>query len=171
MGSELTLIMNDSISSLPPLVLMEDYQNDWHKYLEAIYRYFCQDFLSSNLDFEGKRFALKRHPMTKGKEATFWHIISEGPIEEERLPDFRRCERIRWPRAIIASHNSGLVKCWRNERKGDERVVIALEDFSYLVVLADRGDFVLLWTAFCVEREHMRRKYRKEYEGYMNQKG
>lgn len=163
--------MNNKIISLPSLVLMEDYQNDWHQYLEAIYQYYRQDYITSLMNFEGKRFAVKRHPIIKGKEATFWHIISEGSIENERLPDFRRCERIRWPRAIITAHNEGFVKCWRNERKGDERVVIALEDFSYVVVLADRGEFVLLWTAFCVEREHMRQKMRKEYERYLNQKG
>ncbi len=163
--------MNDNISLLPSLVLMEDFQYDWNQYLEAIYQYFRQDFVTSTLYFEGKRFSLKRHPMIKGKEATFWHIITEGKEEDERLPDLRRCERIRWPRAMIMAHNSGLMKCWRNIRKGEERVVIALEDFSYVVVLADRGNYVLLWTAFCVERQHNRRKLRKEYEEYINQKG
>ena len=163
--------MNGNTVLLPSLVLMEDYQNDWQQYLEAIYQCFCQDFVTSKPYFEDKRFALKKHPMIKGKEATFWHIISEGKVEDERLPDLRRCERIRWPRVIITAHNSGLMKCWRNNRKGEERVVIALEDFSYVVVLADRGNYVLLWTAFCVEREHMRQKLRKEYEEYTNQKG
>ncbi|MNH30689.1 hypothetical protein D3C79_909980 [compost metagenome] len=45
-----------------------------------------------------KRLGLKRHPVIQGKEATFWHMISEGNDEAERLPDLRRCERIRWPR-------------------------------------------------------------------------
>jgi len=163
--------MNNISALLPPLVLMESYQNDWHQYLEAIYQCFSEDFIISKPHFEGKRFALKRHPMIKGKEATFWHIISEGEIESERLPDLRRCERIRWPRAIINASNSGLVKCWKSNRKGDERVVIALEDFSYVVVLAERKDFVLLWTAYCVEQEHRRRKLRKEYEEYIYKKG
>ena len=163
--------MNGNTVLLPSLVLMEDYQSDWQQYLEAIYQCFCQDFVTSKPYFEDKRFALKKHPMIKGKEATFWHLITEGKVEDERLPDLRRCERIRWPRVIIKAHDSGLMKCWRNNRKGEERVVIALEDFSYAVVLADRGNYVLLWTAFCVEREHMRQKLRKEYEEYINQKG
>lgn len=54
---------------------------------------------------------------------------------------------------------------WRSERAGDkDRVVIALADFSYVVVLADRGEYVILWTAYCVEHEHRRGKLRKEYE-------
>jgi hypothetical protein len=158
---------------LPPLILMEDHQNDWSKYLEAIYEYFCQDFVTSKPTLEGKRFALKRYPMINGKEATFWHIISEGVIENERLPDLRRCERIRWPRAIIDAFNSHCdgVKYWRNFRKGEERVILALDDFSYIVVLADRGEYMLLWTAYCIERKHSRNKLRREYEEYLNGKG
>jgi len=163
--------MDDNSNLLPPLVLMEHYQNDWHRYLAALYHYFCQDFVASKPYFEGKRFALKKHPMIEGKEATFWHIISEGEVENERVADLRRCERIRWPRPIITLSNSGFMKCWRNSRKGQERVVIALEDFSYVVILADRGDYVLLWTAYCVEQEHRRRKLRHEYEEYTARNG
>ncbi len=87
------------------------------------------------------------------------------------LPDLRRCERIRWPRSIIEGADTKYVKSWKNSRKGEERLVLALEDFSYVVVLADRSDYVLLWTAYCVEYEHRRRKLREEYEAFTNQKG
>ena len=106
-----------------------------------------------------------------GKEATFWHIISEGDVESERLPDLRRCERIRWPRPMIEAIKFSHIKWWRNKRKEEERIVIALEDFSYVVVLADRGEYVLLWTAYYVEQEHRRQKLRKEYKAYVNEKG
>ncbi len=162
--------MSNSDDFLPTLVLFEDYSNDWHSYLEAIYRFFCQDFVTSKPNFEGKRFALKRHPVIDGKEATFWHLISEGEIEGERLPDLRRCERICWPRPMIEAIKSSHVRCWRNKRKEEERIVIVLEDFSYVVVLADRGDYVLLWTAYCVEMEHRRQKLRREYEAFVNRK-
>jgi len=49
--------------------------------------------------------------------------------------------------------------------------VLAVEDFSYVVVLADRGTFLLPWTAYCVDREHQRRKLQKEYEERRAQKG
>ncbi len=155
---------------LPPLVLLNDYENNWHRYFDVIYNFFRQDFVTSKPNFKGKRFALKRNPVINGKEATFWHIISEGGVEGERLPDLRRCERIRWPRPIIEAVRSEHVKCWKNKRKEEVRVVIALEDFSYVVVLADRGDYVLLWTAYCVEQEHRRQKLRKEYEAFLNEK-
>lgn len=165
--------MDSKEEYLPKLILMEDYKYDWHEYLEALYHFFCRDFVTSKPYFKDKRFALKRYPLIKGKEATFWHIISEGAVEDARLPDLRRCERIRWPRPIIEAIASSdiKVKWWRNKRGSEERIVIALEDFSYVVVLADRGEYIMLWTAYCVEQEHGRRKLQREYESFRSQKG
>lgn len=95
------------------------------------------------------------------------------PLEKTReiAVRLREIKLIRWPRAIITTHDTKFVKCWKNSRKGEERVAIALEDFSYVVILADRGDYVLLWTAYWVEQEHRRQKLRREYEEYMRQNG
>lgn len=157
----------DSEFVLPSLVMMEDYYYNWDVYLEALYQHFCHDFMGAKLTFQGKRLNLKRYPMIKEKEATFWHLISEGEVESERLPDLRRCERILWPRFMIISSQSKYIKVWKNRRRQEERIVLALEDFSYIVILADRGDFVLLWTAYCVEQAHRRRKLQQEYEVYI----
>jgi hypothetical protein len=104
--------------------------------------------------------------MTLGKEATFWHMIQEGKVEDERIPDFRRCERIRWPKPIIERNSDPLIKVWRNKRGREERVCLWLEQENYLVILADRGEYILPWTAYLVERPHQQRKLQKEYEGY-----
>lgn len=161
--------MSDSGDWLPEFVLLNDFGGDWQRYLDAVYGIFHQDFIASPpATFEGKRFALKRHPLEQGKEATFWHLISEGVVEAERLPDLRRCERIRWPRAFIEAEEH-CVRKWRNKRGNDERIVLALDDFSYVVILADRGEYVLLWTAYTIGPEHRREKLRREYEAF--QKG
>ena len=153
---------------LPELICLDDYGKDWNRYLEAIYECFCEDFVRSKPTFDRKRFALKQYPKLRGKEATFWHVITEGKEESKRSPDPSRCERIRWLRPMIEAVVDCDVKCWRNKRRAnEERIVIALEDFSFVVVLADRGDYVLLWTAYCVERENRRNKLRKEYEAYI----
>lgn len=156
--------MNGDQTWLPALVLLADHGGDWNLYLDAVYGYFRQDFVVSAPLWEGTRVALKRHPVEQGKEATFWHLISEGRTEADRLPDIRRCERIRWPRPIIEAVRAGRVCCWRNQREHEARVVIALDDFSYVVVLAQRKNYVILWTAYWIEREHRRKKLRKEYE-------
>ena len=109
--------------------------------------------------------------MTHGKEATFWHMIQEGGVEEERTPDFRRCERIRWPKPIIERNTDPAVKVWRNQRGREERVCLWLAQESYLVILADRGDYILPWTAYLVEQPHRQRKLQREYEEYWRTQG
>lgn len=155
--------MRDYLSWLPPLVRLEDYGGDWSRYEDAIYEYFWRDFVDSRPTFEGKRFRLKRRPLLNDKECTFWHLITDGRDEQNRIPDLRRCERIRWPRPMIEAAFTEKVKCWRDRRDNEERIVIALPDFSYVVVLAERGDYILLWTAYCVEFERRRQQLEKEY--------
>lgn len=159
--------MNDEpVDWLPLLVLLNDYKGDWQSYLEAIYAYFKQDFVDRKPVFQGKRLGLKRHPLSHGKEATFWHMIQEGAVEEDRMPDLRRCERIRWPRPVIEHERDQQIKVWRNERKGESRICLWLEQENYLVILSERGNYILPWTAYLVERAHQQRKLQKEYEEY-----
>lgn len=153
---------------LPPLVPMSAHGNDWEVYLAALYEHFARDFIRSKPAYVGKRFAMKRYPMSANKEATFWHITSTGKSEADRLPDFRRCERICWPRPIIEAISSETVRVWRNNRGTDRRIVLALGDFSYVVVLDEHEDYVLLWTAYFVERDHQREKLRKDYLSWMS---
>lgn len=163
--------MSDTINWLPQLITLSDYDN-WKEYIDAIYKVFCDDFVRSKPRYPGKRFALKRFPITHQKEATFWHLIQEGAIEEDRIPDLRRCERIGWPRPIIESMKTHQVRVWRNVRGKNERIVIAIQDFSYVVVLDEREDYVLLWTAYCVEHHHQRKKLERQFEEWQrSQKG
>jgi len=74
----------------------------------------------------------------------------------------RRCERIRWPRPCI-EHESQL-KVWTEKRNGEDRIHIWLESEGYIVVLAVRNGYVVLWTTFHVEREHERRKFTRRFE-------
>ena len=158
--------MSGSPAWLPPLVLFNDYGGNWDAYLDAIYEWFKQDFIDSKPVFQGRQLGLKRHPITRGKEATFWHMTSEGMDEENRTPDLRRCERIRWPKPVIEHTDDPTVKYWVSVKRNENRIHIWLEDLDYVVVLADRRGFLLPWTAFLVTRDHTRTKLRKEYENY-----
>ena len=161
--------MRKALEWLPSIATLADYQGAWKDYLEAIYEHFHRDFVRSKPHYTGKRFALKRHPMVDQKEATFWHLISEGSIESERIPDLRRCERIRWPRIMIEAIGTDDVHVWRNVRGRNHRILIAVDDFSYVVVLEDREDYVMLWTAYPVEHAHSRRKLAKECQNWKEQ--
>jgi hypothetical protein len=151
---------------LPALILFENCAGDWERYLRVIYAYFKQDFIDSRPEYRGTRLGLKRHPVVEGKEATFWHVISEGSAEEDRLPDLRRCERIRWPRPVIEHADELVIKIWENERKGEKRINLWLENQEYLVVLAVRKTYILLWTAFPVTQPHRKALLQKEYEAF-----
>jgi len=158
-------MMPETPAWLPPLVLFE---GDWGKYLDALYGYFKQDFIDSRPSFRGRRLGLKKHPLNQGKEATFWHFIQEGLNEDDRIPDLRRCERIRWPRPVIENANKPVLKIWENTRKSEKRILLWLEDQEYLVVLAERNGYLLPWTAYLVTEEHRKRKLLKEYENFKN---
>lgn len=151
---------------LPDLVYMEDFNGNWEHFFNAVYQFFEADFVNNKPTFKGKRLGLKRYPEYDGKSATFWHMISEGNNEAERTPDIRRCERIRWPKPIIENDNDPALKIWAEPRGKNSRIHIWFEDEGYLVVLDDRGEYILPWTAFYIEREHQKKKYNKRWNKY-----
>lgn len=152
---------------LPPLMEFNDYGGDWERYLAAVYGVFEKDFVRSKPSFRGKEFRLKWIPVYQGKSSTFWHMISEGSVEEERIPDFRRCERIAWPRPVIEHEMEPEILVWSEPRgSNDVRIHIYLPDERYLVVLADRGNYILPWTAFYIEHENGHRKYLQRHARY-----
>jgi hypothetical protein len=153
---------------LPDLILLSDFNGDWNRYFEAIYEQFRIDFVAQHFLFRGKRVSLKCMPRTEGKEATFWHFISEGCREEDRLPDMRRCERIGWPRAIMDNCDDDCLQIWNEEVNGEQRVHIWCESAEYLTVVADRNGYVLPWTAYPISRPHQKAKIIKRWRKHTN---
>jgi hypothetical protein len=149
----------------PPEVLpLAACGGDWTTYCDRLYGEFYRDFVAHRPSFLGKRVGVDRNRVVKGREEAFWHCISEGEVEEERLPDPRRCERIGWARLVIEAAGSDRVHWWRNRRGCAPRAVVALADFSYVVILQERRSHWLLITAYPTEHEHSRRKLRAEFE-------
>jgi len=156
----------DHLQWLPSIVTLAEHNGDWDAYMEAQYGTFSAAFIQSKPTiFNPKRWAMKRHPLSLNKEATFWHVTSEGRTEEDRVPDMRRMERVGWIRPMIdRCRSNNHVCCWPSERRGECRPNIAVPDFSYIVVLEDHDEYIMLWTAFYVERESQRQKFRKQWE-------
>ena len=155
---------------LPELVEFDGDWNNFGEYEDKVYEAFLGDFRHRPPpDLYGVRVSLRRYPEYQGKDASFWHLVTEGKIEDSRYPVVERCERIRWPRAILerASTEKDL-PVWRSCRRKGERALVALQDFSYVVVLDKRqgkdGQYLLLLTAFPVEHQHRRDKLRKEHD-------
>ena len=95
---------------------------------------------------------------------------ASGDVVNNRTPDFRRCERICWPGPIIENDADEAVKVWENQRRGEKRICLWFEQENYLVILADRGKYILPWTAYLVEQPHRQRKLQREYEAYCQSK-
>jgi len=159
------------ITWLPELLLLDDYNNNWNVYFEEVYSVFARDFVYSKPIYRGRRLGLKKDPEYEGKSATFWHIISEGNVESERIPDIRRCERIGWPSPVIQNSTAIEIRCWTNERKGDKRIILWLPQEDYIVVLAERSGYLLLWTAYILKYQNARDKLEREYQSYQKARG
>jgi hypothetical protein len=159
--------MSEGSDWLPSLIRFEDYDGNWEKYINAVFAVFYRDFIETQPRFLGKWVRCRRDPIVDGKEAGFWHCVSEGPDEEQRTPDLRRCERIGWLRPVIEHGNEAGVDVWRQRKGGDWRVHVWYQE-SYLVVLGERGRYYQLITAFCTDREHTRRKKRRERDAARN---
>lgn len=114
-------------------------------------------------------------PESKRKGYGFWHLISEAPDqgnrdEDERIPDLRRCERVRWVAWCIQNAHEAGFSWWENERGRETHVVIWAEEHDFAVVLAKRltqqgPRFYLLKTAYCL-RSHAIRKFTKERDAW-----
>ncbi len=151
---------------LPGLVLLEQFGGNWEEYVQAVYQYLKSDFITSRPDFESKKVGLRREPLYLGKEFGFWHCTSEGGKEDERTPDIRRCERIRWPKPVVLHADDKRIRWWKNKRGSDNRVVLWFYDKDYVVILSDRKNYFLLWTTYLVKYEHTKNKLMKEFEEY-----
>jgi len=155
----------------PELVELNNFGGDFPSYLEYVYSLFAADFIHSKPKFMGRVVSAQKFPLVDGVlHRTFYHITHEGETEDERNPDIRRMERIRFPKFIIEKSPHEELMIWKNTRKRDTRVLIFNEAEQYLCVLTKRRDYYLFWTAYLVEQEHRKRKLRKEYEAYKKTK-
>lgn len=153
---------------LPPIISLEEYSGDIVNYLEAVYAIFRKDFVDSKPVYRNKKLGLKKYPLISDKEYTFYHMTHKGNIESERIPDLRRCERIAYPRPLIENSTSPSLKVWKNKRGTKVRILIFHEEESYLVILEDRGSYILPWTAYIIEYNNKKLRLLKEYEAYIN---
>lgn len=149
--------------SLPELF---PFHGDWDRYEEELYEIYLETIIRSGLTFGGVRVNAKRAPETKKKGFTFWHLISEGEIEEDRNPDLRRCERIRWVAWAIQnaiSHSD--LSWWENKRGGSIHVVIWHEKEGFAVILAKRNGYFVLKTTYMVKK-YRRKDFEREREEF-----
>ena len=82
----------------PRLLLFDVFGGNWRAYETELHRIFMDEIVRGGLQFRGQRVSCRRNPETVGRWSSFWHLVQEGRVEDERTPDLRRCERLRWVR-------------------------------------------------------------------------
>lgn len=163
-------IDNDKYLELPELIELMAFGGDFNRYLEAVYEMFKNDFIRNRPVFRGIRLGLKKYPTYNGKEATFWHMTSEGKDEQNRLPDLRRLERIKWPAYLISNNEHPYLKVWKNTRGAKTNILIMHENENYVIILREGNGYLLPWTAYLIEHRCRKQKFIKEYEEYIKSK-
>jgi len=154
----------------PELIYFNDYSGNFQAYFKAVYNVFENDFIKSQPSYEGLKVSAQKHPTVDGIHRTFYHITHEGEDEQNRQPDLRRMERIRFPKFCITNCPHSNLLVWRKTIGRDVRIHILNELERYLVVLTVRKEYLLFWTAFYIEDNHTIRKKIKEYEAYKKTK-
>ncbi len=158
----------DRVMALPATV---PFGGVWTDYVETIYKIYVDQIANAALTFQTLPIRCKYVPATNGKHFGFWHVISEGESEEDRLPDFRRCERITWIAYLTSNADTDAdITWWENKRGSDTHVVIWHEAENFVVILAKRKDYYLLKTAYC-PKSHRAKTFVKERDNYWKQKG
>lgn len=123
---------------------------NWINYVDELYSIYLNDVINAGLLFNNLPIKARFKPMTNGKGYGFWHIISDGKEEEERVPDMRRCESLPWISYCILTVKKppSPISWWKNKRGSDTHIVILHEEKGYVIILAERADYYLLKTAY-----------------------
>lgn len=168
--------MCNELSWLPRKVYIDSSHNKEFDYILQIRDIFELDFVRNKTYLNGLPVFVNSGEITC-KNDTFWHITSKGTgrhippdYKEERVRCTKRCERIKWCKAVIENSSNEFVNFWEEKNKNKIRVHIHLRlseldanESDYLVVLEKRKTHFLLITTFCLETMRDKEKYKHRY--------
>ena len=154
----------------PDTIELNHFNGNFTNYFNAVYAIFENDFIKTQPLYDGFKVAVRKYPEVDGLHRTFYHITHEGEDEENRTPDIRRMERIKFPKFVIENEQHEEILIWKNKRGKDERIVLFNEIENYILILTDRQGYYMFITAYFVDTKHRKRALLKEYEAYKNAK-
>ncbi|MCH7805817.1 MAG: hypothetical protein IH995_01550 [Proteobacteria bacterium] len=156
--------------TLPDLMPLTDFEGDVELYLDGLYEFYEINIVRAGLTFDGNPISCRRHPETDGKGFRFWHIISTGTAEEERIPDLRRCETITLiPYILNNVNNDPNISYWENIRGTETNILIFLDGEDYLVILGKRRNYNLLKSAYPIIQPNRKRRLLEERDKFLAQ--
>jgi hypothetical protein len=146
--------MTDMPIWLPPMLTLG---GTWEEIFSTLYAVFDRDFKKARPKFQAclVRWDDKVLPGQKYEEG-FWHLISKEEKDTgDRLPEFRRAERLPWCAPIIShSQESAVTVFDYMEGRGQVRTYVWLKDWDYCIIIQMVGKstrkVAMLITAFYV---------------------
>lgn len=163
---------------IPEIISLSDFDGDWYRYDEYIYSIFVRDFIENPMIFNGKPLRIRRHPMQCEKEQAYFHVTNKDSSlsttdPNDRIPDFRRCERIEWIRLFLEHYDcnrgcSGCngIKVWKEPYKGNKRWHFLFEEFKFLVIIEERVEYFLLISGFYIFNDIVMSKKLRRYNRF-----
>lgn len=149
---------------LPKPADLSLWEEDFDSLIENLYQIYTNDFIQYPPTFRSAPVGRKRYPLLDNKDTTFWHIISQGE-EPQREVIKERCRCLPWIKPVILNEKEDIIKVWPVKRKQEIRYNLLLENENFLVVLAKRNHYYIIWTAYPVYK-HTKIKLLKRYHEY-----
>lgn len=152
--------------------------------MDVLYQVFHRDFVTNKTHLNGTIWIdPQSHRKEEGKETSFWHLTSRTQKYQtkqgaqyvtvcERLPDYRRGERLEWVRLVIEGHSDPQVHCFYHQESNDKRDVrlyLWAHQHDFVVILQKLGKSAsFLVTSFYIDHARKRSDYQKRYEAYVD---
>jgi len=158
--------MTLEIDWLPPILTLS---GTWEEIVSSLYAIFEKDFKQAKPKFQ--HYVVwwdQRILFSQCYEEGFWHLISRDDKSiGERLPDFRRAERLPWCAPTVVHSDEGAVIAWDyREGSGQLHTYLWLEDGDYCIILKKlkrvAPPVAMLITAFHVDGPSRRRSLRSK---------
>jgi hypothetical protein len=143
---------------------------EWEHIFKMLYGIFKADFIQMGRTFEGRQIRWDDRKFDGMYDEGFWHLITRQDEETgERIPDFRRAERLPWCGPTISNSGDPVVKVWDyREGNGEIRTYLWLEFWDYVVILKKRmhriGEIAFLVTAYHLDGTSRLRNLEQRYK-------
>ena len=166
MGSNGNTGMTRKPHWLPPILSLS---GTWEEIVSSLYAIFEKDFEQAKPKFQDYVVWWDRRILSdQCYEEGFWHLISrDDKSTGERIPDFRRAERLPWCAPTITHADDNAVEVWNyQEGRGRLRTYVWLENWDYCIILEKlkrhTWKAAMLITAFHVDGPAQRRNLQRK---------
>jgi hypothetical protein len=156
---------------LPPIVSVS---GRWSKVVKTLYAIFDQDFRKDGCIFDGRPVWWDRRKVDSPYDEGFWHLITKfDRVEDDRLLDPRRAERLPWCKPTVEHNGDPAVLVWDYEEgNSTRRTYVWLKDRDYVVLLdkkcVGKRNVAFLITAYYVGGSSTRANLTRKYEARLD---